>query len=48
MRSILISVLLLVAVIILYTNIANGDGGMKHQIKSSGEAVGSYIRQMSP
>lgn len=48
MRSILISVLLLVTIIILYMNITDGDGGMKDQINESGEAVGNYIRRMSP
>lgn len=48
MRSLLITVLLLITVVILYNNVAEGDGGMKQQINRSGDAVGSYVRQMSP
>ncbi|MCM3631025.1 hypothetical protein M3194_27230 [Paenibacillus glycanilyticus] len=48
MRSLLISMLLLVTVILLYTGITGGEGGTKRQVERSGAAIGAYIRQMSP
>ncbi|CAM3324161.1 MULTISPECIES: hypothetical protein [Paenibacillus] len=48
MRSLLISMLLLVTVILLYTGITGGDDGTKRQVERSGSAIGAYIRQMSP
>lgn len=48
MRSLLLSMLLIVTVIAIYTAIAEGDDGMKQRIYDSEEAVASYIRRMSP
>ncbi|MFF2483268.1 hypothetical protein [Paenibacillus sp. NPDC058071] len=48
MRSILMTVLLLVTVIAIYNEVTEGEGGMKAGIRQSGDAIGSRIRQMSP
>ncbi|WP_156889522.1 hypothetical protein [Paenibacillus harenae] len=48
MRSILITLLLLVTVILLYLEIAEGDTGMNRQVNEAGRAVSDHIRSMSP
>ncbi|MGO4183906.1 hypothetical protein AB4Z45_30845 [Paenibacillus sp. MCAF9] len=48
MRSILVSMLLLIAVIICYQAVADGDKGMKKQIDGAGSSISSHIREMSP
>ncbi|WP_165279974.1 hypothetical protein [Paenibacillus protaetiae] len=48
MRGLLVTVLLLITVIAIYNSVAEGDHGMKQQVKGTGEAVGSYIRRMNP
>jgi hypothetical protein len=48
MRAILISTLLLITAVLVYTAIAEGDSGMKSQVNGAGEAISDHIRQMSP
>ncbi|WP_161807556.1 hypothetical protein [Bacillus sp. FJAT-28004] len=48
MRGILVSMLLLVAVMICYQAVAEGDEGMKKQIDGAGSSISSHIREMNP
>ncbi|WP_158453639.1 hypothetical protein [Paenibacillus beijingensis] len=48
MRSILISMLLLVTVITLYLTVASGEGGTKAGLTSYGKAMADSIRNTSP
>lgn len=48
MRQLLMTVLLLLTVVGLYTNLANGEGGTKEQLLSSGTRMASKIAKMSP
>ncbi|MBH5320154.1 hypothetical protein I6N90_20320 [Paenibacillus sp. GSMTC-2017] len=48
MRAILTSMLLIIAVILIYTSVAEGDDGMKNQINKVGGTMGEYIEGMSP
>lgn len=48
MRAILITTLLLISVVLIYTAVASGDTGMKRQITGAGGAISDHIRQMSP
>jgi hypothetical protein len=48
LRSILVTVLLLIDVLVIYSDIMEGDQGTKEQVRKSGEAMSSAIRRMSP
>lgn len=48
MRSILISMLLLVTVVTLYLTVAAGDNGTKAGLANYGRAMADSIRQTSP
>ncbi|MFC4777130.1 hypothetical protein ACFO9Q_10065 [Paenibacillus sp. GCM10023252] len=48
MRGLLISLLLLITVIIIYTSTAEGDAGTKKQLERAGNSMSDYIRGMSP
>ncbi|GGG81315.1 MULTISPECIES: hypothetical protein [Paenibacillus] len=48
MRSILMTLLLLIVVIVIYTNVMEGERGMNKSLSDSGDAIGGYIRQLSP
>lgn len=48
MRSILTSVLLIITVILIYTAVAEGEGGMKDGVNRTGGAISDYVKGMSP
>jgi hypothetical protein len=47
MRSILMSVMLMIVVIVIYVNIIGGESGAKQQIKDSGERINHSIERMN-
>ena len=48
MRQILMTVLLLLTVAMLYSNLVGGEDGTKEQISSSGSRMADRIAKMSP
>jgi hypothetical protein len=44
----LMTVVLLLTVIVIYTQVTGGPDGTKEQLGQSGEHIGSSIRRMSP
>lgn len=48
MRQLLMTVLLIMTVVLLYTQIAGGSGGTKDQITSSGYRMADHISRISP
>lgn len=48
MRSLLITMLLLITVLVLYEGVAEGDEGLNGRLKEAGESVHSYVQGMSP
>jgi hypothetical protein len=48
LRSLLISMLLLVTVVLIYSAVAEGEDGMKSTTDEAGYSIGDYIRGMSP
>jgi|HigsolmetaGSP12D_1036236.scaffolds.fasta_scaffold00411_16 hypothetical protein len=48
MRQILMTVLLIVTVVLLYRNVAEGDGGMREHVRASGSAMAEAISRISP
>ncbi len=48
MRQLLMTMLLIVTVVILYTNIAQGDEGTQGKITSSGDRMADQISRISP
>lgn len=48
MRAILTSVLLIITVILIYTAVAEGEGGLKSGINRTGGAMSDYLKGMSP
>lgn len=48
MRSLLITLLLIVAVVLIYNGTVGGDDGMNRQVERSGRHMGDGIRRMSP
>ena len=48
MRQILMTVLLLLTVVGLYSNLVSGEGGTKERISSSGARMADKIVKMSP
>ncbi|WP_162848528.1 hypothetical protein [Paenibacillus nanensis] len=48
MRAILTSVLLIITVLLIYTAVAEGEGGMKDGVNRTGGAISDYVKGMSP
>lgn len=48
MRQLLMTVLLLMTVVGLYSNLVSGEDGTKEQISSSGSRMADRIAKMSP
>ncbi|MBB6672647.1 hypothetical protein [Cohnella nanjingensis] len=48
MRQILITVMLILTVVAIYTAVVGGDGGMRAQIRSSGSGMAGAISRVSP
>ncbi|GGG09190.1 hypothetical protein [Paenibacillus abyssi] len=48
MRSILISVLMLTAAVILYVSIIEGEQGTEREIRRGGKAMSEMIRGIDP
>lgn len=48
MRSILMTLLLIVTAILVYTAVAEGDEGLNESVSRTGGAMGEYIKGMSP
>jgi len=48
MRSILITVLLLIVTLTLYISIADSPGGTRDRLANSAEAMSESIRRLSP
>ncbi|BBH24649.1 hypothetical protein Back11_59940 [Paenibacillus baekrokdamisoli] len=48
MRALLMSLLLIIMVVLIYTNVTGGEQGTKAQLKQSGQHMSDNIRRMSP
>ncbi|MEF2246855.1 MULTISPECIES: hypothetical protein [unclassified Paenibacillus] len=48
MRSLLITLLLIITAILIYEGVAGGENGMNTQVNRSGGAMSQHIRQLSP
>ncbi|QHT62912.1 hypothetical protein GXP70_25110 [Paenibacillus lycopersici] len=48
MRSLLMTLLLIVVAILIYDHVAGGDKGMNRQLELSGRHMSGGIRRMSP
>ena len=48
MRAILMSLLMIVVVIVIYSNVTGGEQGTKEQLRTSGKHMSESIRSMSP
>ncbi|WP_256761239.1 hypothetical protein [Cohnella sp. WQ 127256] len=48
MRQLLMTMLLIVTVVLLYTSITQGDEGTREQIKASGGRMADHISRISP
>lgn len=48
MRTILISVLFIIAAIVIYESVIGGDDGTKRKVGEAGSRMNSRIQQMSP
>ncbi|WP_190287523.1 hypothetical protein [Paenibacillus darwinianus] len=48
MKAILMTVMLLVTAVLLYTSIAEGENGTKAQLGRSGSAMAESIGRLSP
>ncbi|QJD84323.1 hypothetical protein [Cohnella herbarum] len=48
MRQLLMTMLLIVTVALLYSSIAQGDGGTREQIETSGGRMADHISRISP
>lgn len=48
MRSMLITLMLIITVVLVYAAAAEGDGGLKNGVSRSGGAMSQHIREMSP
>jgi hypothetical protein len=48
MRALLLSMLLLVTVLLVYSAVAEGEDGMRSQTNKAGASISDYIRGMSP
>jgi len=48
MRSLLITLLLIITAIFIYEGVTGGEGGMNKQVNRSGGAMAEHIRSISP
>jgi|GEM_PF-1448346 hypothetical protein len=48
LRSLLITLMLIITVVLVYAAAAEGDGGLKNGVSRSGGAMSQHIREMSP
>ncbi|WP_156739735.1 hypothetical protein [Paenibacillus oryzae] len=48
MRSLLITLMLIITVVLVYAAAAEGDSGLKNGVSRSGGAMSQHIREMSP
>jgi len=48
MRTLLITMLLLITVVFLYQTLIAGDSGMGANINGAGESISEHIRRMGP
>jgi hypothetical protein len=48
MRELLMTVLLIITVVALYTHTVQGDGGTKEHIRDSGSRMADVISRISP
>ncbi|MFC4304227.1 hypothetical protein [Cohnella boryungensis] len=48
MRQLLMSMLLIITVVLLYTTIAQGDEGTNARITSSGSSMAEHLSRISP
>lgn len=48
MRTILVTLLLLITAVVIYAAVAEGEGGMNRQVQRTGGVMSDYIRKMSP
>ncbi len=48
MRNILITVMMLIVVAILFTNIVKGPGGLQENIKTHGDSANTKLKELTP
>ncbi|MBO7747852.1 hypothetical protein I8J29_27035 [Paenibacillus sp. MWE-103] len=48
MRSLLMTLLLIIVAVVVYDEVTGGDGGMNRQLERSGHQMSDGIRRMSP
>ncbi|MFB9277730.1 hypothetical protein [Cohnella cellulosilytica] len=48
MRQLLMTTLLVITVVLLYTSIAQGDGGTNERITDSGGRMADHLSRISP
>ncbi|ALS29615.1 hypothetical protein ABEV74_17110 [Paenibacillus cisolokensis] len=48
MRALLMTLLLIVTAIVLFTSIAGGESGTKRQLEQAGGAFADSLRRLSP
>ncbi|WP_182914346.1 hypothetical protein [Paenibacillus sp. 1011MAR3C5] len=48
MRAILMTLLLIITAVVVYTSVAEGDDGLNEGVGRTGGAMGEYIKGMSP
>jgi len=48
LRSLLITMLLLITVVVVYQAVVEGTGGMKAHIAGAGKSMSEHIRSMDP
>ncbi|WP_165867438.1 hypothetical protein [Paenibacillus pinisoli] len=48
MRAILMTLLLIITAVVVYTAVAEGEGGLNESVSRSGVVMREYIKGMSP
>ncbi|MBD0383713.1 hypothetical protein [Paenibacillus sedimenti] len=48
MRSILVTVMLIMVVIMIYSNVVGGSGGTRQQVTNSGARISGTIQKIDP
>jgi len=48
MRAILMTILLIITAVVVYTSVAEGDDGLNEGVSRTGGAMGQYMKEMSP
>ncbi|MBM7565275.1 hypothetical protein [Paenibacillus sacheonensis] len=48
MRSLLMTLLLIIVAVMIYSEVTGGEDGMNRQLEQSGHHMGDGIRRMSP